>query len=209
MNWGSINVVFAPPISAKQYTDDFIANRIDPPRPAPSSPTNNVVMDPYKNEDHRRELLHTLSYSIVSALDKNVVITSTSIVATVLLSYPYRQVIYYCYCLIYYFWLVLTSRRGISREDLVSKCDWLRDEIFARGSEVAFEGSAEGNILLSSFNVFNIKMKTIAMVDYALKLLRNLIQKRRNMYEPTQSVEGQSPSPVPSSNYRKNILVLS
>lgn len=47
------------------------------------------------------------------------------------------------------------------------------------------------------------------MVDYALKLLRNLIQKRRNMYEPTQSVEGQSPSPVPSSNYRKNILVLS
>lgn len=167
MNWGSINVVFAPPMSAKQYTEDFIANRIEPPRPTPSTPA--PVMNPYNNEEDRRQLLHTLSYSIVSALDKNIVITSTSIVATVLLS----------------------SRRGISREELVSKCDWLRDEIFARGAEVAFEGAAE------------------AMVDYALKLLRNLIQKRRNMYEPTQSVEGQASSPVPSSNYRKNILVLS
>lgn len=163
MNWGSINIVFAPPISAKQYTEDFIANRIEPVR------ASNEVLDPFIDQSHRHQLLSTLSYSIVGSLDKNVVITSTAIVATVLLS----------------------CRRGISREELVSKCDWLRDEIFARGSEVAFEGAAE------------------AMVDYALNLLRNLIQKRRNMYEPTQSVEGQASSPVPSSNYRKNILVLS
>jgi len=115
--------------------------------------------------------LHTLSYSIVGVLDKNIVITSTAVVATVLLA----------------------GRRGISRDELVAKCDWLREEIYNRGSEVAFEGAAE------------------AMVDYALKLLSNLIRKRRNMYEPTHSVEegGQRSSPVPSSTYRKNILVLS
>jgi len=36
-----------------------------------------------------------------------------------------------------------------------------------------------------------------------------LIIKRRNMYEPAHTVEGPSPSPVPSASYRKNILVLS
>eukprot|EP00026_Physarum_polycephalum_P000213 Phypoly_transcript_00213.p1 GENE.Phypoly_transcript_00213~~Phypoly_transcript_00213.p1 ORF type:complete len:1213 (+),score=186.63 Phypoly_transcript_00213:2250-5888(+) len=168
MKWGSINVVFAPPISAKQYADDFIANRIEPARALPQgAPTP----DPYHNENDRRDLLHDLSYHIVSVLDKNIVITSTAVVATVLLA----------------------GRRGISRDELVTKCDWLREEIYNRGAEVAFEGAAE------------------TMVDYALKLLSNLIQKRRNMYEPTQSVEdgGQKSSPVPNSNYRKNILVLS
>jgi hypothetical protein len=85
MKWGSINVVFAPPISAKQYTDDFIANRTEPTRTiTPGTPTP----DPYHNENDRRSLLHDLSYSIVAVLDKNIVITSTAIVATVLLAYP-------------------------------------------------------------------------------------------------------------------------
>lgn len=142
MNWGSINVVFAPPISAKQYTEDFIANRIDPPRPTP--PPSTAVVDPYKNEEDRRQLLHTLSYSIVSVLDKNVVITSTAIVATVMLSYLSRSV-FICFFHFYIASLIVcTCRRGISRDELVSKCDWLRDEIFARGAEVAFEGAAEG-----------------------------------------------------------------
>jgi hypothetical protein len=84
MKWGSINVVFAPPISAKQYADDFIANRLEPARViSPGAPTP----DPYHNEDDRRDLMHDLSYSIVSVLDKNIVITSTAIVATVLLAY--------------------------------------------------------------------------------------------------------------------------
>jgi glycerol-3-phosphate O-acyltransferase/nucleoside-diphosphate-sugar epimerase len=168
MKWGSINVVFAPPISAKQYTEDFIANRVEPPRSiAPGSP----LPDPYANENDRRDLLHTLSYEIVAVLDKNIVITSTAIVATVLLA----------------------GRRGISKDELISKCDWLREEIYNRGAEVAFEGPAE------------------AMVDYALKLMSNLIQKRRNMYEPTQTVaeSTQTSSPVPNTSYRKNILVLS
>ena len=94
MKWGSINVVFAPPISAKQYTDDFIANRIEPVRTiTPGTPTPN----PYLNENDRRDLLHTLSYSIVAVLDKNIVITSTAVVATVLLAYPSFLVVLFRY----------------------------------------------------------------------------------------------------------------
>lgn len=166
MKWGSINIVFNTPISAKQYTEDFVAGRLDPPVAplAPGSPPR----DPFHNEADRRSLLSNFSYKIVAVLDKGIVITSTAVVATVL----------------------LTCRKGISREELVTKCDWLREEIFKRGGEVAFEGSAE------------------AMVDYALKLLSNLITKNRNMYEPVHATEGQTSS-VPSANYKKTILVLS
>lgn len=178
MKWGSINVVFSNPISAREYTADFIADRLDPPRapalppvvpPRPESARSSVVVpDPFKNEDDKRALLQNLSYAIMDVLDKHIVITSTAVVATV----------------------VLACRKGISKDELVTKCDWLREEIYARGAEVAFEGAAE------------------AMVDYALKLQSNLITKRRNMYEPTHTVEGQN-SAIPNTSYRKNILVLS
>lgn len=85
MKWGSINIVFSPPISAKEYTADFIANRIDPPR---NLPDNTPVADPFHNEADKKSLLTELSYKIVGVLDRNIVITSTAIVSTVLLAYP-------------------------------------------------------------------------------------------------------------------------
>ena len=96
MKWGSINVVFSPPISAKQYVDGFIANSVEPLRPIPPG---SPAPDPYHSKDDRREFLYHLSYSIVAVLDRNVVITSTAVVATVLLAYP-SHITVFCFIFI-------------------------------------------------------------------------------------------------------------
>ncbi|EGG23421.1 hypothetical protein DFA_05553 [Cavenderia fasciculata] len=202
MNWGRINVVFAPPISMKAYAEDMTASvsasrRLNPPptvpapsahanpataSPAPTTPANisegdfeqissthgntrapGSIFDPYNNTDDRRMLIQDLGYRIVNDLNKSAIITTTATVATIL----------------------LTFRRGISREELISRVEWLRDEILLRGGDVAFEGPSD------------------ALVDHSLKLLSNLISKRRNMYEPAGSQQNNN------NNYKRNILVLS
>jgi len=192
MNWGRINVVFSQPISVKQYTEEKSkeistirrsnpSSAVLPPAPGkpidanisegdfePNSGTNDTrapgqVFDPYHNTNDRRILIEDLGYQIVRDLNKSAIITTTSAVATILLSF----------------------RRGINREELISKVEWLREEIFSRGGDVAFEGPSD------------------ALVDHSLKLLTNLVSKRRNMYEPAFTQQGSH-----NSNYRKNILVL-
>ncbi|EFA75040.1 hypothetical protein PPL_11725 [Heterostelium album PN500] len=196
MNWGRINVVFAQPISLKQYTDNLTRDMSSvrttlppsPPAAVASSSSPNIApptsgnisegdfenlssnagntrqpgasFDAFNNADDRRMLIQNLGYQIVADLQKSAIVTTTSAVATIL----------------------LTFRRGISRDELISKVEWLREEIFARGGDVAFEGPSD------------------ALVDHSLKLLSNLVTKRRNMYEPAG---GQH-----TINYKKNILVL-
>eukprot|EP01111_Echinosteliopsis_oligospora_P006266 TRINITY_DN2032_c0_g1_i1.p1 TRINITY_DN2032_c0_g1~~TRINITY_DN2032_c0_g1_i1.p1 ORF type:complete len:1215 (-),score=254.54 TRINITY_DN2032_c0_g1_i1:38-3682(-) len=179
MNWGRINIVFAKPISVKEFTQNltlatdsrkrarFTSANLAVPRIS-EAPADSAPYNPFDNEVDKRDLIQTLSYEISSVLDKNIVITPTAIVSTVF----------------------LTFRRGMSREELVSRTDWLCEEITARGGHIGFGDTPE------------------RMVDYALNLLRNLVSKSRNMYEITNTVEGQS-SPNQNSNYRKNILVLS
>ncbi|EGC36799.1 hypothetical protein DICPUDRAFT_54421 [Dictyostelium purpureum] len=201
MNFGRINVVFTPPISVKQYTEQKVqevASQRHLPAPAlpapsilstpasiapPSSTKNSnisegdfeinfnkpdsratgAIYDPFNNNGDRRSLISDLGYQIVRDLNKSIIITTTSVVATILLSF----------------------RRGINREELITKVEWLREEIFARGGDVAFEGPSD------------------ALVDHSLKLISNLVSKRRNMYEPGSAQLG-----VTNKNYRKNVLVL-
>ncbi|GAM27335.1 hypothetical protein SAMD00019534_105100 [Acytostelium subglobosum LB1] len=197
MNWGRINVVFAPPISLKRYTETVTqeiteARRLQPvteaaspanqqqvPTPIAgnisegdfenlSSNTGNtrqpgLAFDAFTNSEDRRLLIQHLGYQIVNDLQKSTIVTTTAAVATILLSY----------------------RRGINRDELITKVEWLREEIFSRGGDVAFEGPSD------------------ALIDHSLKLISNLVAKRRNMYEPAGSQQ------TNTLNYRKNILVLS
>eukprot|EP01133_Synstelium_polycarpum_P011532 gene11532-13458_t len=189
MNWGRINVVFATPISLKKYTEDMTREMANRPAiatsPAPTTPATpvgnlsegdfeapgpksasaapgNASFDPFGNNEDRRLLIQDLGYQIIRDLNKSTIITTTAAVATILLSF----------------------RRGINREELISKVEWLREEIFSRGGDVAFEGPSD------------------ALVDHSLKLLSNLVTKRRNMYEPAGTQQ------TNNTNYRKNILVL-
>ncbi|KAM9974507.1 hypothetical protein ACTFIW_007961 [Dictyostelium discoideum] len=228
MNFGRINVVFTPPISIKQYSEDKTneissLRRLNPlsyninnnnnnnnntnsnnnntstnnnnnTNNTNSDEQSNIIkpivntnsanisegdfetqiskpdtrsigtyFDPFNNDDDRRLLIQDLGYQVVRDLNKSAIITTTSAVATILLSF----------------------RRGINREELISKVEWIREEIFARGGDVAFEGPSD------------------ALVDHSLKLLSNLVSKRRNMYEPGSAQLG-----VTNKNYRKNVLVL-
>eukprot|EP01132_Coremiostelium_polycephalum_P000607 gene607-755_t len=200
MNFGRINVVFSAPISLKQYTEEKTkefseSRRLNPPPvlPPPSTQSNlsitppvsktgnlsegdfdqnksgpiartpGTVFDPFNNTEDRRLLIQDLGYQVIRDLNKSAIITTTSVVATILLSF----------------------RRGINREELISKVEWLREEIFARGGDVAFEGPSD------------------QLVEHSLKLLSNLVARRRNMYEPAGAQLGTS-----NTNYRKNVLVL-
>lgn len=82
MNFGSINIVFSDPISLKQYTQDYKA--------VVQAATPDF--DALRNQEHRKELMHTLSYNIIHILNKNIVITPTAIVSTVLLTYLLLQI---------------------------------------------------------------------------------------------------------------------
>ena len=44
--------------------------------------------------------------------------------------------------------MAIRYRRGISREELLLKSDWLRSEITARGAAVAFEGPTDGSYIV-------------------------------------------------------------
>jgi glycerol-3-phosphate O-acyltransferase len=121
MNFGRINVQFGAPLSVKSYTEDYATSHKSV---VPSSPSQlpGKVFDPFTVPEDRRNLIHHLGYTLIHTLNKNIAITSTSILSTVL----------------------LTHRRGISKEELIIKCHWLREEIMARNAAIAFEGPTEG-----------------------------------------------------------------
>jgi glycerol-3-phosphate O-acyltransferase len=63
--------------------------------------------DPYNNVKDKRDFTTELGYRIVYTLNKGLVLTTTALVATILLTY----------------------RKGITYDDLISKVDWLREHV--------------------------------------------------------------------------------
>jgi len=93
--------------------------------PSPMSPTikkKSYQCNPYLDEEHRKELIQEFAYRVSSDLNKGLVVTATSLVATVILAY----------------------RKGITFEDLVTNVDWLREDIGEQPNGfVAYEGTTQ------------------------------------------------------------------
>ncbi len=106
LNFGGITISFATPISVRQYAEEKIRQRRK----------ENPHYDPYKNLEDRQHLIASLAYRILYDINKVSLITSTSLLATVLLTH---------------------HRRGISRSDLLTRMDWLAHEVRARGGQLA------------------------------------------------------------------------
>jgi len=163
LNFGRINVIFNEPISVREATDTFITQQ----QPLSIADSNNKnkqpiqrACDPFTNEEDKKKLSQALGYQISTELDKGLVITTTALVATIL----------------------LINRKGISIEDLVSKVNWLREDITQRGGIVAYEGT------------------TPDLVDSGLKLLQNVTSIVRNTYVPATNNE--------TGKQNKSVLVL-
>jgi glycerol-3-phosphate O-acyltransferase len=137
VNFGRINVIFNDPISLKDYTAKMTTD-------LSASKSRAQPFDPYTNMEDRRFFVRELGYRVVHDLNKGLAYTTTALVATVILTY----------------------RKGITPQDLVSKVDWLREEVHSKGGSIAFEGTSED------------------LVAEGLKLLSNLITKNRNMFTP-------------------------
>ena len=221
LNFGRINVIFGPPLSAKEFTENFVASKnslqatvseqITSPLPSlpslthkllqpleqqpisvstvvstsstssisspvltpysiPSSvpstlKTRTTLFNPFNDDEDRKELTQAFAYRISRELNKGLVVTSTSLVATVLLTY----------------------RKGITLDDFISNVDWLREDIGQnRGGFVAFEGT------------------TPDLVNHALSLLSNIVTKVRNAYVPAAA----SSRAIDAGKQNKSILVL-
>eukprot|EP01117_Protostelium_nocturnum_P019428 TRINITY_DN8428_c0_g1_i3.p1 TRINITY_DN8428_c0_g1~~TRINITY_DN8428_c0_g1_i3.p1 ORF type:complete len:1163 (-),score=522.34 TRINITY_DN8428_c0_g1_i3:54-3542(-) len=134
-NFGRVNIIANAPISAKAFIEKNVSQKPN--------------FNPYKDEADKKQLTSDLAYAITSSLNQGLTITTTAIVATV----------------------VLAHRKGITFEDLVTKAEWLRDDIVLRGGSVAYEGVSKN------------------LVSDGLGLLSNLVTKVRQNYIPALFTE--------------------
>lgn len=106
-------------------------------------------LDPKHKVGDLRILTQVLAYSILYKINKVSVTLPTAIVVSVLLTH---------------------RGRGISRRDLITKFEWLREEIKKRGGKVATPDTPFAN--------------TGQLIDTALVVLGNLVTKQKNVLEP-------------------------
>ncbi|KAJ3104187.1 hypothetical protein HDU97_009442 [Phlyctochytrium planicorne] len=99
------------------------------------------------NVDHRNLLLQTLGYQVLSSINAVSVVMPTALVGTV----------------------ILTLRgRGVGRDELIRKVNWLRKTVTLKGGNVADFGGKS----------------TTWVVDRAIQVLRDLIGQRQDLLEP-------------------------
>ncbi|PRP88456.1 hypothetical protein PROFUN_03173 [Planoprotostelium fungivorum] len=156
-DFGRINIIPNEPISVKQFIEQNYDGKIDP----------------FTDEVARKRVSTDIGYAVTKALNDGLVITSTAILATILLAY----------------------RKGISFDDIVVKVEWMRDDIVRRGSSVAFEGTSKelardglallGNLVSkvrnvhipSTFNQIGKQNRSALILDYYRNQLIHLYGK--------------------------------
>jgi len=153
-DFGRINIIPNEPISVKSFIEKNYGGK----------------MDVHNDEGARKRVSTDLGYAITGSLNKGLVITSTSILATILLAY----------------------RKGISFDDIVSKVEWMRDDIVKRGSSVAYEGTSKD------------------LTNDGLALLASLVSKARNVYIPStfNQIGKQNRSALILDYYRNQLIHL-
>ncbi|KAI9217267.1 acyltransferase-domain-containing protein [Blastocladiella britannica] len=141
---GRIDVRFATPWSMRAWVDAEVAARTPGQSPFAAPGGGSSTSSP--------TLLRALGYRVLSDINAVAVVMPTALVATV----------------------ILTLRgRGVGRTDLVTKVDWVRDQILAKGGKVAEFGDA-----------------TDIIVDRVLALLGSeLIGERKELMEPVYFVK--------------------
>jgi len=117
--------------------------------------------EPYENKQDRHSVNKILGYELVFKFQENLVIMPTALVAAILLMH----------------------RRGVSEDELITKVEWLRDEIMIRGFKVG--GMDGGSAQIAVRN--------------AIYHLNQAVAHKKDMFEPSVSL----------ANDYKNILLLS
>eukprot|EP01114_Cavostelium_apophysatum_P016610 TRINITY_DN4768_c0_g1_i2.p1 TRINITY_DN4768_c0_g1~~TRINITY_DN4768_c0_g1_i2.p1 ORF type:complete len:1170 (+),score=311.65 TRINITY_DN4768_c0_g1_i2:168-3677(+) len=119
------------------------------------------------SDDVKQIVLH-LGYRIVYELNQGLSITATALVATIL----------------------LIHRKGITIEDLQMQVNWLREEVTARGSTVAFDGS------------------TSDLIERALGLFGPMVVRSRNLVSPAIAENTDKPQKhLLTLNFYRNQIV--
>jgi len=101
-NFGRVYLEFADPISLKSYTKTFVETNKE------------KQLNPFEDKGARKTMIKELAEDIVNIMQEKVVVTPTSILASVMLMH----------------------RKGISEEELIKKVEWVSNELFSRGVKV-------------------------------------------------------------------------
>jgi glycerol-3-phosphate O-acyltransferase len=131
----------------------------------------NSNFDPYSNPEDKKVVIRKLAYQISWELNKNSVIMPTALVSTILLAY----------------------RSGLSREEMISKFDFLKDQIILRGGRLHAQSREQS---------------TASMVDRSIGLLSDVIHKQVGMLEPNVNKKDDLKNFVQLGIYRNSILYL-
>eukprot|EP01080_Neovahlkampfia_damariscottae_P012923 gene12923-7433_t len=133
--------------------------------------TMNPNFDPYQSEEDKKTVIRKLAYQISWELNKNSVIMPTAIVATILMAF----------------------RSGLSREEMISKFDWLKNAIEVRGGRLHQQSREQS---------------TASMVDRSIGLLSDVVNKQVGMLEISINKKDDYKKYLQLSIYRNQILYL-
>ncbi|KAI3638637.1 hypothetical protein MIR68_003135 [Amoeboaphelidium protococcarum] len=139
---GRIDIRFAQPWSLKQFINEQCMKRS----------TSIALFSPLKNQDAQVLLLKTMGYRVLAAINGVCTITTSALVATVLLT---------------------LRGRGLGKQELCRRVDWIRREIILKGGRVTDFGHHD----------------TDSVVTKALNVLSSLIGVRRELVEPVYFVQ--------------------
>ncbi|KAL9936933.1 hypothetical protein V8E36_004168 [Tilletia maclaganii] len=162
LKMGRIDIRFKTPWSLKGFLGEQVERRAAPlpvslnagQQQGPRNKGKEVVqLDVKGNEKHKVTFLKALGYRVLNDINNISVVMPAALVGTVMMT---------------------LRGRGIGRSQLISRVEWLRDIIIARGYTVADFG----------------QMSTAEVVDRALGLMRGLIiEQTKEVMEPTYEPE--------------------
>jgi len=162
LNFGRINVIFNQPISVREYLEKQSLA-------VEAQKNRTQKYDPFNNENDRKHFLTELGYDITNELNKGLVVTPTALTATILLE----------------------CRKGITRQDLFDKVNWLREDVASKGALLSHEGTTQ------------------EMVKHSLELMAPLVNEVRNqVYIPAETNErGKNHKSILTLDYYRNQLL--
>jgi glycerone phosphate O-acyltransferase/fatty acyl-CoA reductase len=118
--------------------------------------------------ENKRKINSTLAYDLIFKLQDNMVIMPTALVATILLMH----------------------RRSLSEDELITKVEWLRDELKYRGCKIGGMNGGSANMAVRS----------------ALSHLNQTVKYKKDLLEPSVTIQSDYKNILLLSYYRNNLL---
>jgi len=170
-NFGRVYVEFGDPISLKAYTEKFGKKVMSTPQLTDGQIVESKAVkkfNPFEDQKDRKELINELALDIIDIMHKKLVVMPTAVVASV----------------------ILMHRKGIKDDQLVSKVEWIAQELEKRGVKTATVNSK----------------KPVMAVKMSLQHMEGLLKNNKDIFHPSVSVKADYKNVLMLSYYRNSLI---